>query len=183
MMEALNKLIAYFDTLDQREFKMHIIGFLVGVFGFGCFMVYSIQSKKTELLQKLRVLNTQTIKAYQIIENNREIVRDELRLRQKLDLEKDFSIRGYFEQFYRDQALTPDGNWETRTESMNEKFDEILLPVTFKDLTSDRLVKALVELNKKDIVFVKECIIKATSSNKINVTITIATKRYKSTSD
>lgn len=182
-MEVLNKLIIYLDALDQREFKIHIIGFLASILGIGCFMVYSIQSSKSELLQKLRTLNTQTVKAYQIIENNREIVKDELRLRQKLDAEKDFSIRSYFEQFYRDQGLTPEGSWETRTESVNEKFDEIFLPVTFKDLTSDRLVKALNELNKKDIVFIKECAIRATNNNKINVSLTIATKRYKQTSN
>ena len=173
----------YLDALGQREFKMHVIGFLASVLSIGCFMVYSIQSSKKDLLKKLQALNTQTIKAYKIIENNREIVKDELRLRQKLDMEKDFSIRGYFEQFYRDQGLSPDGNWETRTEPMNEKFDEIVLPVTFKGLTSDQLVKALIELNKKDIVFLKECAIRSTNNNKINVTMTIATKRYKTTSD
>ncbi|NDD55154.1 hypothetical protein EBZ39_15040 [bacterium] len=178
--ELFNKLVAYVEALEGRDFRLHMAGFLGGLCVVTGLMVYSVQEKKRDLITKLQALNKQTIKAYHIIEDNRRMAKEELRLRQKLDQERDFTINGFFEQFCREQNLTPEIGWEARSEQVNDKFYEVLLSATFKDLTADRLVKALDELNKKDIVYVKECTIKTTNNRKINVGLTIATKRYKS---
>jgi hypothetical protein len=56
----------------------------------------------------------------------------------------------------------------------------VCLPAEFKGYTTERLVQLLSVLDKEEIVYVKEVIIKADRDRKINFTLTLATNQLKS---
>ena len=178
-MEALNKIIVYLEARERKQFYTLLLYFLGAVLCVSIGIIWVIFDKKSELIKRLKTLNNLTEKSFRIIEDNRRMTKEELRLKEVLDKDKDFTIKGFFELFCREQNLSPDP-WDARSEPVNDRFDEILLPATFKDITSDKLVKTLEALNKKEIVYLKEIVIKNTGRGKITVTMTIATKRYKS---
>jgi|688.fasta_scaffold512777_2 hypothetical protein len=182
-MEALNKIIAYIETLDRRHFRLHVLGFMVGIVTISAGLLYTIQSKKEALIQRLQVLNNLAIKANEIIATNTSITKDEQRLKELLMQKRGFSIQAFFEQFCREQNVNPEAGWATKQERVSDIFDEIVLTAQFKNLTSDKLVKLLDALNKEEIVYLKDLQIKSTPNKKISVSMTMATKSYKSSLD
>ncbi len=179
-MEALNKIVAYIETLDRRHFRLHVLGFFAGVILITSSLLYYLQSNKNSLILRLRALNNLAVKGCHIIANNNSLTKDEQRLKQLLDQKRGFSIQAFFEQFCRDQSLAAEPGWATRPEHVSDIFDEMILSASFKELTSDKLVKLLDALNKEEIVYLKELQIKKSANKKIAVSMTIATKCYKS---
>ena len=179
-MEALNKIVAYIETLDRHQFRLHVLGFFAGIMVFAGMFLYYIAESKNDLIQRLQALNKLAIKGCQIIDTNRRLVKDEQHLKQVLEQKRGFSIQAFFEQVCRDQNLTAEPGWATRPEHVSDIFDEIILTANFKNLTSDKVVKLLDTLNKEEIVYLKELQLKNTSNKTIAISITIATKCYKS---
>ncbi len=182
-MEFLAKIAAYIQNLEHKQFKNYLLMSLLGVACAAGGIVYYIQLKNIELINKFKQVQSLTEKAYKIIADNRAMVKDEKRFKEQLDNNKDFTIQSFFEQFCREQSLTPEPNWNPRSEEVNEKFDEITLPATFKGLTSDKLVQVLDALDKKEIVYIKELTLRKEEASKITCDIIIATKKYKSFSE
>lgn len=179
-MEALNKIAAYVQGLDPRNFQKYLAITLASV-ALACgLLIFYLNSKNSELITRIKQLRTLSEKSFRIIQENREMVKEELRWKEKLDKEQNFTMQGFFEQFCKEQSITPEQGWNVRTESVSEKFDEISLPATFKDQTTEQLVKILAALEKKEIVYIKELVIRAQSPGKISFDITLATKKYKS---
>lgn len=181
-MEALNKIASFIQNLDSKQSQKLIASILGGITLGICIVTYVIQQNKTELIEKIKQLNTLAEKAARVIADNKRMTDEEFRLKDILDKNKDFTIKGFFEQFCRDMGIAPEAGWDTRTETINEKFDEISLPAVFKNQTTEVLVKILDTLDKKEIVYLKELTIKRDKDiqGKISFDITIAAKRYKS---
>jgi len=76
--------------------------------------------------------------------------------------------------------MTPEAGWAPKEEHISDVFDEIILTATFKNVTSDKVVKSLNMLNKEEIVYIKDFHAKNNSNKTITISVTIATKRYKS---
>jgi len=107
------------------------------------------------------------------------MTKEEQRLKDILDKNKDFTMPGFFEQFCREQNIVPEQGWNPLSEPVNDKFDEIILKATFKGLSTEKLVKIIEALDKKEIVYIKQLEIHNEGENKINVDLTLATKKYK----
>ena len=179
-MEALKKLATYIQTLDTKQSQRLVLATLAAITICICGLTYFIQEKKDELITKIKQLNTLAEKAAKIIIDNKKMTDEEFRLKDILDKNKDFTIKSFFEQFCRDFGVVPEPGWDTRTETVNEKFDEIMLPATFKGQTTEQLVKFLETLDKKEMVYLKELSIKKEAQGKITFDVTLAAKRYKS---
>ncbi len=182
-MEAFNKLIATLEALEKKQFRQYLAGFLGAVALAAIMLISFIFNQKAALIARVKSLNTLTQKSYQIIEDNRSMVKEEMRMRDMLDKEKGFTIKSYFEQFCRDQNCSAEPGWETRTEDVNESFEEVYMVATFKDITSEKLVQLLEAFNKKDIVYLKDVAIKTAGPAKITAMLTIATTRFKTSID
>ena len=103
------------------------------------------------------------------------------KLQKLLEQEKDFDLNVFFEKFCAQFKITPFESWDTTTQSFagSDKFDEVLLNATFKQLTTQQLVTILEELNKNELVYIKELNITNEETKTITVNIIIATKKFK----
>lgn len=178
-MEAFNKFAAYIQNLDRKQLQKYILIFLSIIAILSGIEIYYINNQKKDLIGEIKQLNILANKAIKIIEDNKRMSKEEQRLKDIFEKEKDFTIQGYFEQFCKEQEITPERGWDVRTESINEKFDEIALTATIKELTTEKLVKIISALDQKEIVYIKELIIRNENNGKISIEITIATKKYK----
>jgi len=178
-MEALKKFAAYIQNLDTKQSQKFILITLSAVTICVCGLTYFIQEKKDELITKITQLNKLAEKAARIIVDNKKMTEKEFHLKDILDKNKDFTIKGFFEQFTRDLGITAESGWETRSETINEKFDEVTLPAVFKGQTSESLVKFLETLDKNEMVYLKELSIKKEAQGKITFDVVLATKQYK----
>lgn len=178
-MEFFIKLSAYIQNLNSQQFKKNYLIFLLGVGVLLAGLIYYLYVQKEQLITRINQMNKLAAQTQNIILDNRKMIKAEQRLKDILDQNKDFGIKGFFEQFCKENNLNPEQGWDTTTEPVNEKFDEIILPASFKGLSSEQLVKILQDLDKKEIVFIKELTIHNEESGKISCDITMATKRYK----
>ncbi len=96
-----------------------------------------------------------------------------------MEKNKDFSLNQYFETFYKAQAIKPEDGWSSSTTILNAQFDEVELPATFKGQTTQKLVSILQEIEKQEIVYVKDLKVRADKNKTIVFDIVLATLRKK----
>ncbi len=178
-MELLNKLVAQIQDTDPKQLQKYLFISLGAVICFVVGLLYYINQFNSDLIIRIKQLRNLSEKAAKIIQENKRMVKEELRLKDLLEANKDFKIQGFFEQFCRDQSITPEVGWDTRTEQVSEKFDEVTLPATFKNQTTESLVTILDALEKKEIIYIKDVTIRTEAPGKISFDITLATKKYK----
>ena len=178
-MEVFAKIIAFIQQMNKKEFQ-HYLGITLGIVTLStALIIYSVYSKSDDLLEKMKRINVLAVKTSTILGTYEKMKEEEERYQNSIEKNKDFTLNGYFEQFCREQNLTPEPGWVSGTESINEQFEEISLPATFKGLTTEKLVNLLDILDKKELIYVKDLKIKNTGSKQISCEITIATNKYK----
>ena len=178
-MIVFKKVITYLQAMDPKQYKRSMLLFFACTVGLVSIVSYYIQQKKNELITHTKQLHKLAEKSITIIQNHHKMAKEEQRLKELLDKNKDFTMKGFFEQFCKEQNLIPEAGWDARTEPLNERFDEIILPATFKNLNTERLVKILEELDKKELVLIKVMDIRSEENKQLTVNIMLATKRYK----
>jgi len=179
-MEIFDKILFHLQDVSKKQFERYILYFLLGVVIVICGMIYFMCEKKDSLRLSINRLYTLSDQVSDIVEKNKKIMAAELKIKNALEKKRDFTIKGFFESFCKEQNINPDPGWDTRTEAINDRFDEVVLPAEFKGYTMERLVQLLGVLDKEEIVYVKEVIIKADRDKKINFTLTLATNQLKS---
>jgi len=179
-MEALNKLAAYIQNASPKQFKQYLLMFLIGATCVAGLITYFIYQEKSELVRYTRQLHKLAEKSLTIIADNKKMVIEEQRLKELLDKNKDFTMKGFFEQFCREQNIIPEQGWDARVEQVNDKFDEIVLEATFKEQTTEKLTSLLEALEKKEIVYIKDLTLRNENNKKIGFDIALATKKTKS---
>ncbi|KKP24267.1 MAG: hypothetical protein SZ59_C0002G0113 [candidate division TM6 bacterium GW2011_GWF2_28_16] len=179
------KIIYYFlkkiENLSKKEFEKYLKIIIASIFCFSMFLTFLFHSKNNDLITEIRNSKNLASKTSDIVRLNKKMQQEEDKLQILLEQEKDFDLNVYFEQLCKEQNITPEPNWEPITQEFigSDKFDEVSLQATFKDQTTQKLVFTLQELNKKEIVYIKELIIRQQGNNKIEFDITLATKKFK----
>lgn len=180
-MKILYNIADYIQKLNKKDFEKNLVIFLSIIIISSLGSTYFIYNKSNDLIEKIRLTKKLSLKTMNIIKLHEKMQKEEDKLQKMLEQEKEFDIQTYFEKFCSEQNITPEGSgWETITQELtgSDKFDEISLSVTFKNETTQKLVSILETLNKKNIVYIKELIIK-NENKKILFDITIATKKLK----
>lgn len=178
-MELLNKVVAQIQEMDPKQLQKYMLIALGAIVCCVIGLIYYLNQYNNDLIIRIKQVRTLSEKAAKIIQENKHMVKEEQRLKELLEANKEFKMQGFFEQFCRDQSITPEAGWDTRTEQVSEKFDEVTLPATFKNQTTESLVTILDALEKKEIVYIKDLTIRTESPGKISFDITLATKKYK----
>jgi len=180
-MKYFDKIASFTQGLDHKQLQQYMIAFLVAVIGMVGIVMYFFHQKNTTLITEIKKLEKLSKDATQIITNNKKMTAEESRVKKILERKKGFSIKGFFETFAQTQNITPEAGWDTQTRDITGKFGEIILPATFRGYTTEKLVEVLVELDKEEIVYIKELTIRSVEDKKIDFDISIATKQYKNT--
>lgn len=178
-MELLNKTTAFIQNLNQALFQRYLIILLasVGVLALG--ITYYTYTSSAELVDQIKRIGTLSTKSAEIIAQEASLQQEQKRLLEIFDKEKDFNIKIYFEQFCKEQVITPELGWGDSIIEINDKISEIILRATFKGQNTEKLVRVLDALNKKEIIYVKEVTVRNEPSNRISFDLKFATIRYK----
>ena len=179
-MEFFIKIITSLQRLSKKEIERLIMialastAFLMGT------LIYFIYKKSSSFVVSIKKIETIANKAVTLMHDYEKIQKEEDRITDILEKQKEFKLRTYFEQFCKEQNISPTPGWDTQEAIINPKFDEITLQAEFKDQTTQKLIKILEELDKREIIYIKELKIKTEKEKqRISFEIIIATKKSK----
>lgn len=180
-MKIIYNITTFIENLNKKDFDKYLKITIASLIFLAIAFIYFFYNKNEQLIQQIKKTHNLTLKTVDIVKTFEKMQKEEERLEKLLEIDKDFNIKTFFEQFCSQQNITPEANWEATTQEFNgsDKFDEVILPVTFKNETTQKLVTILEELNKKEIVYIKELVIKNENNGKIIFDITLATKKLK----
>jgi len=178
-MDFIIKLATYLNNLPKKQFQKLLLIVIGSAFMVIIGMIYFIHSKSMEHLDQIKKFESLSNKAILILEDSQKMEDEALRIQAILDQNKEFNIKSYFEIFCQQNSLIPNQGWDTQTDELNERFDEILLSSSFKGLTTEKIVKIVDDFYKKEIIYIKSMNIKQESEKKVSFEITIATKAIK----
>lgn len=179
-MEIILNFINYLQSLSKKQIQQYFLVFFIGMSGAVFGLIYFVHSKSVDLLYEIKRLESLANKATSILEENQKMEIEEQRIQAMLDADRNFNIKSYFESFCQAQGLPSQGWGDTRTEELNDKFDEVSLTASFKGQTTEKLVRILEDFYKKEIIYIKSLNVKQEPDKKISFNITIATKSLKS---
>jgi len=182
-MEFLIKIARFVQNLNKKQFEQYLIATIVGIIILIAAILYYVYNTSSALLIHIKQLETLAKKSAHILSDNQRVQQQEERFKQMLEKNPDFRLNSFFEQFCRDMNITPEVGWSDHSEQINDKMDEISIPATFKNQTTETLVKFLENLDQKEMVYTKELRIRSEANKKITFDISIATNRYKTELD
>jgi len=179
-MKIFNTVTTYVINLSEKDFKNYLIGVLAGITSVTLLSFYFIYARSSKKVKNIRQLHSLVAKSTATLSQNEAIQWEEDRIQELLSQNKDFNIKSYFEQFCREHHIVPEANWDTIVNPLegNEKFEEVILAATFKNETTKTLVTLLDALDKNEIVYLSELVIKK-QEDKISFDLVIATKKLK----
>ncbi|MBD3231700.1 hypothetical protein GF322_03485 [Candidatus Dependentiae bacterium] len=171
---------SYLQSLNKKDFERYLAIFLITVTILVLLINYYIYSKSSNLLDKIKNMETTVRKTTKIIQEYEELESKEQELQKLLEQNRDFSIKAFFEEFCSQNQILPVPGWEAITQPLlgSDRFDEVVISATFKNQTTQKLVNILDLLEKTEMVYIKELVIKKTDNKKIDFDLTIATKKY-----
>jgi hypothetical protein len=178
-MDIIIKFATYLNGLTKKQFHKFVIMIIGVAFLIILGMIYFINQKSIDYLNQIKLFENLSNKAVTILEENQKMENEALRIQAILDQNKEFNIKSYFEAFCQQNNLIANQGWDTRTDELNDKFDEILLSASFKGLTTEKIVAIVEEFYKKEIIYIKSMNIKQEQEKKVSLDITIATKSVK----
>lgn len=178
-MDIIIKFATYLNGLTKKQFR-NFTAMVIGIVIFIIFgMIYIINQKSIYYLNQIKTFENLSNKGIGILEENQKMEDEALRIQLILDQNKEFNIKSYFETFCQQNGLTPNQGWDTQTNELNDRFDEILLSASFKGLSTEKIVAIIEEFYKKEIIYIKSINIKQEQDKKVSFEITIATKSVK----
>ncbi len=179
MMDFFTNFTNIIAHLAPKELKKYLLSLLFVIGLLITFIKYFIYTQSHTFVTHIKQLEKLDAKTSDMQEKYEMLLGEEERIQGLLNKNKDFNIKSFFEAFYKEQHITPEAGWDTDVRSINEKFDEIALNATFKDQTTEKLVKILEEIEKKEILSTKSINIKSSKDKKISFDIVIATIKAK----
>lgn len=181
-MKIITNLAKYIQTINKKDLEKYLAIFIGIVILFCTISLYKIYEKSSVLIQKIKTTQRLAKKAENMIKKNAVLNLKEKLLHEKLKENKEFNIQTFLEQFWTQNQIKPETGWgETKILPIpgNDNFDEIELTAVFKNQTTEKLTELINELNKKDMIYIKQVTIKREPNNKITFDLTLATMKYK----
>lgn len=177
--DTFAKFIDQINRLAPKTFQRYLLLFLSGVATLALGIIFYINQASIEEIKRTKRIQEMTKKATTLLTNFEKLNAEEIRISEMLAKNTDFNIKSYFEKFCKDQGLTPEPNWDTKTIDINDKVSEVQLQATFKGQTTDKVVKLLEVLDKEIIIYTKEVNLKNEFNKKISIELTLATIKKK----
>jgi hypothetical protein len=182
-MVLLDNIIEYLSSLGNKQFKQIIFSFLGIVLCLIIVVVYYTYDWSNDIVEQIKKVKGNSGKITSIISKYEVLKSEERRIDDLLEANKNFNLQVYFEKFCSENSVTAEPGWNVAVSTTKNEFEEINLRAAFKDITTQKLVSLLVELDKLDIIYVKELLLKSEKSKKITVNFVLGTKRRKSSTN
>jgi regulator of replication initiation timing len=178
-MKIIYNLTNYIEKMSKKDFDKNLKLVIGLIFFLAIGLSYFFYTQNSDLITRIKDTDKLKIKIQNIITKYDKIKIEEDRLKKLLDEDPNFNIRKFFEEFYTQQGITPEPNWDNEERLDFDKFEEIKISATFKNQTTQKLVSIIEELNKKGIVYLKGLKIENQGNSKITFYIDLATKKLK----
>ncbi|MCK4265024.1 hypothetical protein KAW80_01550 [Candidatus Babeliales bacterium] len=175
-MKITEDILDYILSLERSTFNKYLIYFLASILLILGISIYLIHSKGKSLIKQIQTTRKLAQDADLKMKEYKEIQEKKNHILEILDKEKNFEIKGFFESFYKEHKVKPEPRWDTISSPIlgNELLKEVSLPVRFKNLTTQKLTEILINLEKKEIVYVKNLKINKNKENRtIDLEITL----------
>lgn len=183
-MTIIERLQAYIDNLDERQFKIYVLIFLAALGLFTGLILFRYYHSIRTLKRKITTINKKRTSVRELLERNELVKRQQKDVDAILAKEKDFKISQFFENILSTLAISKDQvqSLETRSEDVLDGYTEWTLDARLNKLNMKKLTELLNEIEKEERIYTKELeIIKEQESPAIDVKITIATLEQKIT--
>ncbi len=174
-MKITEDILDYILSLDRQTFNKYLIIALSSIFVVLSAMTYFIYTKSNTFTKQIKDIHRLSKEAKETANDYKKIQIKKNHLLSLLDQEKEFDMKSFFENFYKQQSITPDPKWDTLSSSIigNEQIKEISLPLKLKDFSTQKLIEVLEALNKKEIVYVKELKIQRDKDKTVAIDLTL----------
>lgn len=178
-MKQFIKIMTLIRSLSKKEFERFLAVLLGGILVITLGIVYYIWSASTAYVDQIISLQRLSDKAALVLAENEQLMQEQLRLQSLFDQEKDFNIKAYFEQFYKQFNIVPEAGWDAKSTDIGDKFTETMLQATFKGQTMQKVTQIIEALDKKDTIYLKEVTIRSEPNQRVAVELKIGTVRPK----
>lgn len=180
----IKKVSSYLQSLTKRQFLIYILGFLSAIFVIAIATIYFFFSYSHDLEFQIKKTALLSQRSQAIIAEHERLVAEKKKLQELFAKDKEFSdIKVYFEQFYKQQGLTPVKGWDTTAREVSSDYTEVLLNATFKGLSMQKIVTMLDAFQKKEVVYVKGLTIRSEGSKQVSADILLATAQQKQSAE
>jgi hypothetical protein len=180
-LQFLKPVILYYQGLVRQQ-RFYFFAGVIGSF-LVCFggMSWYFYAQSDELILQIRQAERLRGATASLLARYEQLQEAERLFIEKINQRKELSIKTYFERFIKEHSLTPEGNWaETEKNAIvdNELFEEEILRATFKNVSTELVVKILSDIEKEDIVEAKKVHLKKEGSA-VTFDLVVAMKSYK----
>ncbi len=175
----IKKTAHFIQALNSKQFQSYLIVFLSGTFICVIAMIYLFFSYSQDLVTQIKKLEVFANRSGKVLAEHQRLLSDQEQLHALFSKDKEFNIKIYFEQFYKQQGITPVKGWDSTSKVISPQLTEILLNATFKGMTMEKVVTVLDAFEKKDVVYLKELSIRAEGNKQVTCEIQLATAHYK----
>ena len=179
--EPITQLLNALFFLNKQEFNKYLGSFLSSVGVIALLATYFINARSSSLVAHIKTLHEASRKSTEILTGFEKLQNEETKLATKLDENKDFNIRSFFEKFCKQADIAPENGWadsiETNELPLYPQFEEEIIRPAFKNQTTQTLIKLFEALEKEDRVMIKEIHLTAEGA-KLNALLTIAGKKH-----
>ncbi len=178
----INQTITFLGKLSKKDFEKFLGAALLGIALIAGSMIYIIRSKSEGLAITMTNLRSLARKVSYITQEYQTIQFQKKKLQDLLAKGKteEFEIKSYFENFTRTNDVKPESDWNVITTPFpnNVLLEELSLKATFNNITMKKLVELLSELEKKEIVYIRDIKLSRKQGQTISCELTIATLHY-----
>jgi len=180
-MEALEKIRAFFEGMEEKDFYKYIALFISTVFLIVGFIVFRYYQNINYLKKRIDVVNELREEAHQVLEKSLRVEQQRKEVNHILEEDADFKIIGYFEGLVEKFKLPKPTEKRVTETNLDDEYRESTLEIKFTDMNMKALAELLQEIEQNKRIYSKTLEISKSKKqpNTIEVNLSIATLHKK----
>lgn len=179
--EFIQRIIGSLQFSSPQEFNKYLGLFLGGVLLTGIGSTYYIYARSSALAERIKTIQELSKRSSIIMNKFDHLQEEEDKLSAVLEQHKDFAIRTFFEQFCKQNNLTPEPSWgdsvETNQLPLYPDFEEEIIRPVFKNQTTQTMLQLFQALEKEPMATVKDVTLTVEGTT-LTAHLTIAGKKH-----
>ncbi len=166
-------------NMTKSEYEKSLAIFLGAVLIASLGIIYYIWTTSSAQVEEIIGLQRLSDKAALVLAEHEQLIKEQDRLQALFEKEKDFNIKVFFEQFYKQLSIMPEPGWKGDSNDIGEKFTETILQASFKNLSMQQVTQIIDTLDKKETIYFKEVTIRSEPNKQVTLELKLGTVRPK----
>lgn len=184
-MKFFDKIFDFLNDLSEKNFIHFIVIFLAFVAGLCGVIIYKYYSSSSDQIKQIRTINNLRTEAKDLLERNLAIKKQQEKVDEILNKDKNFKIINYFDTLTKELRLNNYINEKSKQINISDveskqNYSEIRLSVKIQNINMKQLTGLLEKIENNERVFIKKLDInKSEKLPAIDADLTIATLEEK----